>query len=77
MKEHCKEVLQQAYLFLDHEGLSDAQRHEIETHLNECTPCYERYGLEREVAQLISRLRGTEACPDKLKNKIFQLIQEV
>ncbi len=77
MKEHCREVLHRAYLFLDHEGLSDAERREIETHLNECTPCFERYGLESEVAQLIARLRGTEPCPDKLKTKIFQLIQEV
>lgn len=77
MKHHCREVLERAYLFLDSEGLSDAERREIETHLDECSPCYERYGLEREVGHLIARLKGSQPCPDKLKTKILQLIQEV
>ncbi len=47
MKEHCREILARAYLFLDGEGLSAEERVEIEVHLEECAPCLERYDLQR------------------------------
>ena len=76
MKEKCRETLEQAYLFLDGEGLTAEERHEIEVHLVECKPCYESYGLEREVTVLIHRLRGSDRCPETLRARITQIIRK-
>jgi mycothiol system anti-sigma-R factor len=77
MSHHCKDVLQQAYLYLDGEGLSVEQRVEIETHLEECGPCLEAYGVEREVVTvIIARLRGSTPCPDSLKERISVALED-
>ena len=76
MKESCKEVLARAYMFLDGEGLSVVDRQEIEVHLEECGPCLERYGLEKETQALLARLRGKAPCPDGLKTRIFNLLDQ-
>ena len=77
MSERCKEVLERAYLFLDGEGLNEAERVEIETHLEECGPCLEAYGVEAHlVTVLIARLRGGTPCPERLKQRISVLLEE-
>lgn len=76
MKEKCRHTLEQAYLFLDGEVLSSEQRLEIQVHLEECAPCYERYGLDREVTVIIQRLRGSDRCPQELRDKIHDLIRK-
>ena len=77
MSHRCKEVLERAYLFLDGEGLTEAQRVEIETHLEECGPCLEAYGVEREVVTvIIARLRGATPCPAQLKARIVVAIEQ-
>ena len=77
MKEPCREVLARAYLFLDGEGLTDVERLEIETHLSDCGPCFEAYGVEREVVTvIIARLRGVTPCPAALKQRILLLLDE-
>jgi mycothiol system anti-sigma-R factor len=76
MKEECRVTLERAYLFLDGEILSEAERLEIKGHLEECWPCLERYGLESEVTALLARLRSHEGCPDRLKHRIEGLIAE-
>lgn len=75
MKEQCRHTLEQAYLFIDGEVLSAEERQEIEVHLIECKPCYERYGLDREVTVIIHRLRGSERCPEGLRTRITQIIR--
>lgn len=70
MKERCRETLQRAYLFLDQESLGEAERHEIRVHLEECRPCFERVGLEREVAMIVARLKDAHPCPGELKARI-------
>jgi anti-sigma factor (TIGR02949 family) len=78
MKERCRETLQRVYLFLDGEVLSESERVEIEVHLKECPPCFESYGLEREVQKMImSRLRGTTPCPQHLKSRIAHLLEDI
>jgi mycothiol system anti-sigma-R factor len=76
LKQTCKEYLQQAYLFLDGEILSETERHEMSIHLEECSPCLERYGLEEELVMVISRLRHANPCPDRLKTRIAGLLEE-
>ena len=76
MKERCREVLQRAYLFLDGEVLSEEERTQITVHLDECAPCLENYGLEREFVFVTARLKGKTACPDQLKSKIQNLLDQ-
>jgi mycothiol system anti-sigma-R factor len=76
MKEICRETLQRAYLLIDGEPIAEAETVSIRAHLEECGPCYERYGLEVEVKTLISRLRGSHPCPEALRHRIAGLIEE-
>lgn len=77
MKQRCREVLTKAYLFLDGEGLTEDERVEIEAHLVDCEPCFEAYGVEREVITvIIARLRGATRCPEPLKQRISLLLDE-
>jgi mycothiol system anti-sigma-R factor len=76
MKERCRETLERAYLFLDGELLSVTERHEIRQHLEDCAPCLERVGLEDELHKIVSRLKGSQQCPDSLRVKIHSLLDE-
>jgi mycothiol system anti-sigma-R factor len=77
MSHYCKEVLEQAYLYLDGEGLTVVQRTQIETHLEDCGPCLEAYGVEKEVVTvIIARLRGSTPCPEPLKKRISAALEE-
>ena len=75
MKDTCREALDRAYLVLDGEGTPE-ERHEIQQHLEECQPCLERHGLDEEVKRIISRLSGSQQCPEELKNKIAGLLSD-
>ncbi len=75
MDERCRAILERAYLYLDHEVLSKAEREEFRSHLDECRPCLERYGLEQEVMTLMVRLRGQHPCPDQLKSRVVRLLE--
>jgi mycothiol system anti-sigma-R factor len=77
VKEECREVLQRTYLFLDDEQLSASERLEIHSHLEECRPCLERYGLERELHTLLSRVKDRDTCPQRLRSKILGLLEEI
>jgi mycothiol system anti-sigma-R factor len=76
MKQLCRETLEKAFLLIDGETIAEEESLSIRAHLEECTPCYERYGLEVEVKSLISRLKGAHPCPEALKHRIAGLIEE-
>lgn len=72
-RHDCREVLDRAQLFMDGEVLEESERLEIREHLEACGPCFQRYGLEREVRIIISRLKGCAPCPRELRQKIESL----
>jgi mycothiol system anti-sigma-R factor len=76
MKYHCKETLQRAYLYLDGEVLSETERREIQIHLEDCQPCLERVGLDKEVTLLLARIKGSDPCPEGLKARLGRLFDE-
>ena len=76
MKDICRQTLERAYLLIDGEEVAEAETLSIRQHLEECRPCFERYGLEIEVKAVISRLRGSQPCPEALKHRIAGLIEE-
>lgn len=65
----CREVLKEVYLFLDGED-TDHTRATIQQHLDDCTPCLRRYGIEREVKALVARCCGQEVTPPGLQERI-------
>jgi mycothiol system anti-sigma-R factor len=74
MKDDCRKTLHRAYLFLDGELLSEAERVEVWTHLEACSPCYERYGLDETVTAVVARLKGCQRCPDHLRARITSML---
>lgn len=76
LKEECRDVLQRTYLFLDGEALSVSERVEIQEHLEACGPCLERYGLEREFQTLLAKVKNREVCPQRLRSRILELLEQ-
>jgi mycothiol system anti-sigma-R factor len=72
---NCRETLQEAYLYLDGEGLTEQRRREIRAHLEDCAPCYERVGLDHEVTAILAKLKGGTSCPEDLRVRITTLIE--
>jgi mycothiol system anti-sigma-R factor len=65
----CSEVLSEVYLFLDHE--CDEKRKELlQTHLEECHPCLEQYGIEEHLKALLARKCGGEHAPEELRRRL-------
>jgi mycothiol system anti-sigma-R factor len=79
MKEGCRRILERAVLLIDGEDISYEERIEIETHLHECGPCFERYGIDQQVKAIIVNLSlpTSTPCPDQLKTKITHLVDEL
>lgn len=72
----CSEVLGEVYLYLDLE-CDERRRDLIRTHLDECRPCLQEYGIEHEVKALVSRCCGGEKAPDALRERLRAKITEI
>ena len=72
----CSEVLSEVYLFLDHE-CDEGRKALLQTHLEECHPCLEQYGIEEHLKALLARKCGGEHAPDTFKQRLRACIQDV
>jgi mycothiol system anti-sigma-R factor len=68
----CRETLHRIYHFLDGE-LTPARRHEIEDHLDNCSPCLQMFGFEAELRRVVHD-KCREAVPDSLRKRIADAI---
>lgn len=73
ISERCQEAIHKLYHYLDGE-LTEQKRKIIEQHLNECHPCEEAFGFEKELRRVIAN-RLKEEVPQGLKEKIAKLIE--
>jgi mycothiol system anti-sigma-R factor len=71
----CSEVLEKVYLYLDGEVENVDQEH-IRVHLDECSPCLRKYGLEQAVKALVAR-SCAEQAPMDLRQRVMLRIQQV
>ena len=71
----CSKALENLYLFLDQE-IDTASCAEIQSHIDECTPCLSEYELERVVKSLVSR-SCSEVAPEVLRQKVLVSIRTV
>jgi mycothiol system anti-sigma-R factor len=70
----CQQALAEIYGYLDGE-LTVERRTIIRTHLDQCSPCGDRYTFETELRQVVS-MRCQESVPDALKNRIAEAIRQ-
>jgi mycothiol system anti-sigma-R factor len=71
----CSKVLAAVYLYLDGE-MQHQDLQEVRQHLDECSPCLQEYGIEREVKVLVAR-SCCESAPDGLREAVVARIQAV
>jgi mycothiol system anti-sigma-R factor len=71
----CSEVLAEVWLFLDHE-CDQGQRAKLAQHLDECSPCLERYGLDEHLKALLASKCGGEHAPDAFKERLRAKIRK-
>jgi len=68
---NCDECEQWMQPYMDR-VLTDAERAEAETHLNECTYCRKRYRFEEHLRQFVHQA-VIEPMPVELKEKLADL----
>ena len=72
----CSEVLAEVWLYLDRE--CECERRELlRQHLDECSPCLARYGLEEQLKELLARKCGGDHAPETLRERLRQSIRAV
>jgi len=69
-------VLAEVFLYLDGE-MTTARHDLIRHHLDECSPCLRKYGIEQEVRALVARTCGGDVAPQALRAKVLSRLQEV
>lgn len=68
----CNETLQELYEYLDGH-LDEDLRHQIKSHLDDCSPCLEAYDFEAELRQVV-RNRCVDQVPQSLRDRIARAI---
>lgn len=71
----CADVLEQIVYFLDNE-LDEADCSVVRLHLDACSPCLERYDLQRTVKAVVAR-SCSEAAPAELRERVLLRIRQV
>lgn len=71
----CGEVIAEVFLYLDGE-MTGPRTDRIRQHLDECSPCLRKYGVEQEVRALVARCCGNDVAPDQLRHKVLGRLRE-
>ena len=72
----CGEVLADVFLYLDGE-MDYERRDRIRSHLDECSPCLRKFGIEQEVRALVARSCGNDVAPATLRARVVLRLREV
>ncbi|AOP49868.1 mycothiol system anti-sigma-R factor [Streptomyces lydicus] len=73
-EKDCSEVLDHLYEYLDRE-MPAGECADFQVHLDECSPCLEKYGLEQAVKKLVKRCCGHDDVPTDLRSKVMGRIE--
>ena len=71
----CADFLEQIVYLIDNE-LDAADIAAVKVHLEACSPCLERYDLQRTVKAIIAR-SCSESAPQELRERVLLKIREV
>lgn len=72
----CTEILEHLYEYLDNE-MPDEDCAHFKQHLDECSPCLRKYGLDQMVKSLVHRCCGSDDPPADLRDKVLSRIRQV
>jgi mycothiol system anti-sigma-R factor len=72
----CEDVLDHLYEYLDNE-MGAAECAKLRQHLDECSPCLEKYGLEQAIKALVKRSCGCDTAPADLRGKVLARIDRI
>ncbi len=71
----CADFLEQIVYLLDNE-LDEADCSAVKVHLEACSPCLEKYDLQRTVKAIVAR-SCSESAPQELRERVLFRIREV
>lgn len=71
----CADFLERIVRLIDNE-LEPGDCTIVRAHIDSCSPCLERYDLQRTVKTLVARSCG-ETAPDELRARVRVRIQEI
>jgi mycothiol system anti-sigma-R factor len=74
--DDCREAIEQVYLYLDGE-MADADCATIRQHLEDCSPCLQAYGIEKEFKAFLARRCGCESSPAELRERVLARLRTV
>jgi mycothiol system anti-sigma-R factor len=74
-EEECVDFLERIVRLIDNE-LDESDRSLVREHLDSCSPCLERYDLQRTVKSIVAR-SCSEKAPDELREKVRIKIRAV
>lgn len=69
----CAEALARVHEYLDGE-LDHVSHEQVAHHFSICDACFPHLRLEERFRELLHRSRGSEACPDHLRQEVLQLL---
>jgi mycothiol system anti-sigma-R factor len=72
----CTEILDHLYEYIDNEMPADDCA-AVKRHLDECSGCLEKYGLDQMVKSLVQRCCGSDDPPADLRDKVLSRIRQV
>ena len=72
----CLEAFDHLYAYLNNEIEDEATLAKVEHHLSHCKSCFSRAQMERELNERIKKT-GKDKTPEKLKNRLSQLIDDL
>jgi mycothiol system anti-sigma-R factor len=71
----CADFLQQIVYMLDNE-LDQTECSAVRRHIDECSPCLQKYDLERTVKALVAR-SCSESAPEGLRERVLLQLRQV
>ena len=70
---NCSDCIERLDQMVDRE-LSSSEMVEVQSHLESCPPCMDRYHLEEGVKRLVRRCCETDRAPDALRAKLLEIL---
>jgi len=68
----CRDALRDLFVYLDGQ-LTVERRLIIKTHIERCSPCFERFSFEVELREVVAQ-RCRDTVPDSLRMRIAEAI---
>ncbi len=75
MSDECQDFLERISYLLDNE-LEETECTEVRVHIESCSPCLERYDVQRTIKQMVAR-SCAERAPDSLRARVLVSLREV